>query len=153
MDRLREVFEANTLRASGCWEWQGVRSSRGYGRISADGHDYYAHRVAYSLHVGPIARGLCVCHHCDNRGCVNPAHLFIGTHTDNMRDMARKGRSGRRDNAGERNGRAKLTAEQAALIRIDRRRTVEVAAEYGISDTAVRCIRAGRLWRSLSKSE
>jgi hypothetical protein len=73
-----------------------------------------AHRYAYQLLVGEIPGGHEVCHRCDITLCVNPRHLFIGTHSDNMKDMVRKGRA---DNTGERNGRAKLTAKQVAYIR------------------------------------
>lgn len=81
-----------------CWEWQSGKDPNGYGRfgIGPDRSNItprLAHRVAWELAVGPIPEGRHLCHHCDNPGCVNPAHLFIGTAGDNMRDMARKGRN------------------------------------------------------------
>lgn len=85
---------------SGCIEWNGYVGADGYGRIVAPG-DTLAHRVAYRMAHGNIGVGMMICHRCDNRLCVNPAHLFVGTSQDNMDDMVRKGRSA--DNRGQRN--------------------------------------------------
>lgn len=74
----------------GCWEYQGSTDTNGYGLFG--GH--HAHRIVYSLLVGIIPDKMLVCHHCDNRLCVRPSHLFIGTQTDNMQDMISKGRRG-----------------------------------------------------------
>ena len=79
---------------SGCWIWMGAWNGDGYGVVSKTlTRDFQmAHRVFYTEHKGPIAEGLLVCHRCDTPQCVNPDHLFLGTHMDNMHDMIRKGR-------------------------------------------------------------
>lgn len=75
-----------------CWPWTGGCIKAGYGRICESGRDEYTHRYSWRLHFGEIPPGLEVCHKCDNPPCCNPAHLFVGTHRDNMHDALRKGR-------------------------------------------------------------
>lgn len=75
-----------------CWLWEGSRTSNGYGQFRFLDCNWQAHRVAWTLLVGPIPEGMELCHTCDVRACVNPAHIFVGTHQDNMDDMGRKGR-------------------------------------------------------------
>jgi len=76
----------------GCWEWQASKKRRGYGQFWCKGKNRVASRVAYRHFKGPIPDGMCVCHTCDNPGCCNPAHLWLGTYTDNMQDASTKGR-------------------------------------------------------------
>lgn len=81
---------------SGCWLWLGAISATGYGYFDAREFpgEHRAHRISYRLHKGPIPDGLFVCHSCDQRSCVNPSHLWLGTALDNNRDMIAKGRGG-----------------------------------------------------------
>lgn len=80
------------IRPSGCWEWTLAPLRSGYGRLTIGAGTVLAHRLSYQLNVGPIPDGMDILHSCDNRMCVNPEHLFPGTHRDNMDDMVRKGR-------------------------------------------------------------
>ena len=121
-----------------CWEWQGSFFSNGYGRTIVDRKSVGAHRVAYEkFHGVPIPEGMHGCHRCDNRKCVRPSHLFLGSPADNMRDMAEKGRS----LAGSRNPNSKLTEEQVADIRhryaaggVTQR---ELADEFGVVEGCI----------------
>lgn len=86
--KLRLEKKIERIPFSGCWVWMGWVDYQGYGR---SGH-VFAHRRVYSLYREPIPKGLCVCHRCDMPSCVNPDHMFLGTHLENMQDSARKGR-------------------------------------------------------------
>lgn len=143
----------------GCWLWRGHCNEFGYGLFSADGiagsKILRAHRVAWELLRGAIPVGLELCHHCDNPPCVNPDHLFIGTRSDNMRDMVAKGRH--RSNLphqwGEAHSQARLSDED--VIEMRRRYSFggvtqrQLALAYGVSDNHVSAILTRRLWRHL----
>jgi hypothetical protein len=130
-----------------CWLWTGGSHSRGYGQFGLGGRLVIASRLSYEWANGPIPDGMFVCHSCDNPPCVNPAHLWLGTPADNAADKAAKGRAS--SLAGASNPRAKLTDGDVRAIREDPRAPKAIAAEYGVSDTAVRFIKEGRTWRHL----
>ena len=105
-DRFASVADRFAARVSpcpvtGCWWWLGTPCSVGYGRFTAWGKFDRPHRVAWMLYRGAIPPGLYVLHRCDNRACVNPDHLFLGTHLDNIRDMLAKGRGSKPPNRWE----------------------------------------------------
>jgi hypothetical protein len=107
-----------------CWEWTASKSGDGYGAFKIKGKQYSAHRVSYELNHGPIPKGKCVLHSCDNPLCVNPQHLWLGTHLDNSKDKIFKGRNvityGEKvSHPGEKNPAAKLTEEIVKQIRND----------------------------------
>lgn len=89
---LGQRLESHIISRAGCWEWGGSKSTRGYPLINDNGKTRGAHRVSYEIHRGAIPAAMHVLHKCDNRGCVNPEHLFLGTQQDNMGDMVAKGR-------------------------------------------------------------
>lgn len=87
-----ERFWSSIDKTDGCWLWRGYVNQRGYGLRANDGGERRVHRYAWCLANGPVPVGKLVCHTCDVRNCVNPAHLFLGSAADNTRDMFRKGR-------------------------------------------------------------
>ncbi len=137
----------------GCWLWTGCSRNRdGYGGVNINGSHECAHRVAYIIARGPIPEGMEVCHNCpggDNPRCVNPAHLFLGTHLDNMADRERKGR---RRAIGAKNGSTKLTEDQAREIRrrgLSGENCAALGREFGISRSVAWAITRGRDWQHL----
>ena len=138
-------FWRRVMKTRGCWLWHGA-TAKGYGQLSAgERHQLVtAHRVAWTAAHGRIPDGLCVLHRCDVRSCANPDHLFLGTVTDNRDDAVAKGRQAK----GERNGRAKLTAESVRAIRtaVEHNTLVSVAERFGVSVRAVRFIMLRETW-------
>ncbi len=137
-----------------CWEWLGTKDDDGYGRFYWSERDVNSAPVAsYELFVGK-RRKLCVCHSCDNPGCVNPRHLWLGTRRQNSQDMVMKGRAPK--NYGDRNPRALLTNEQAEEVRelyaTGNYKQKELAERFGVSRQAISAIVTQVRYKNRSKS-
>lgn len=117
---------------NGCHEWQSTLNKQGYGKFWFEGKQVPAHRMAYELLIGEIPKGMCVCHHCDNPKCVNPDHLFVGTHADNFQDMLSKGRQW-----GNRKLSTEAVGEILTLIQLGKYSQQSIAERYGISQITV----------------
>lgn len=127
---------------SGCFLWMGSVDGRGYGSIKDSQRvTRRASRVSWQLTHGPIPKGMCVCHRCDNPLCVNPDHLFIGSNADNTRDMLQKGRAHDR-----RGNNAKLTPEQVQAVRLSSETPTKLAERYSISTSTVWLVKTKRRW-------
>lgn len=136
--KKRFMDKVELVPFSTCWYWTGAVSSTGYGYLRHDGIMQSAHRLSYRKHVGQIPTGMFVCHSCDERLCVNPNHLWLGTNADNTRDKMKKKRH--RVATGAANGSTKLTDEQIREIRAKvagGQKQKDVAAEYGICNQHV----------------
>jgi len=145
-------FWAKVDKSGDCWEWTACKNSDGYGLLAVGlkaRRSKGAHRFSWEIHFGHIPDGMCVCHSCDNPSCVNPNHLFIASHADNMADMARKGRGVRSGLKGELHGGVKLTENQVVMIRASRaegRKLTDIANEYGVTFQLISRICLRQLW-------
>ena len=151
MENLEAKFWSKVDKTQSCWLWMAGRTSTGYGHMGRPRYSkrtQRAHRISWMLHYGEIPSGLDVCHHCDNRLCIRPNHLFLGTRQDNMKDAARKGRVFRP--RGAHSGKSKLT--ESAVLDMRRRfsHTIESAArlgaEYGVSKHTALAAIYGTTW-------
>lgn len=139
---------------SGCWLWTACLLKGGYGMMGVHGTNELAHRLSWRIHKGEIPDGLCVCHHCDNRSCVNPDHLFLGTYQDNMTDKVRKGRQNRiPTQLGEQSPHSKLTNDDVLTIRrlksTGTTSTKELSSRYNVSERNIDLIIARKKWKHI----
>lgn len=139
-------FWTHVDKTGDCWLWLGHTSPRGYGRVLWLKRWHRVHRVSYELHYGTIPEGMCICHRCDVRNCVNPTHFFLGTHADNNLDMVAKGRQLR----GEQLPQAKLTEADVRLMR-DLYRAggttfTALATRFGVTRIVVSDAVLGKSW-------
>lgn len=149
---IKTRFFAKVVKTPGCWLWSGAKLESGYGVFKGDGMRL-AHRISWAMHNGAIPNGLFVLHKCDNPSCVNPDHLFMGTHTDNMQDMLKKGRKSLVRKTGEQNGNSILNAAQVVEIRkIAAAKTMPhraIAAQYGVSIHLIRKVVYREVWKHI----
>ncbi len=159
---LRERLDARSVPGpGGCRVWI-LHTCGGYGVIKWKGRMTKAHRLSWEEENGPIPKGMLVCHRCDVRACINPAHLFLGTHIDNNADRDAKGRQAKGElharrirsgimspAKGERNAKAKLTAEQVMAIRGDCRLQRVIADDYGVHKSHISNIVTRKTWAHL----
>lgn len=138
-------------RPDSCWEWFGEIDPYGYGKFWAGGKNWRAHRASVVIATRkPIPEGGQVCHHCDNKRCVRPTHLYVGSHADNMRDRDERNLTA----VGERHGCAKLTDAQVLEIR-ELRGTYPsrvIAERFGVTQDTINSILAFRTWRHIGSA-
>lgn len=144
-------FWNKVVKGVSCWEWSGgKKGSLGYGslhtKIDGKNLSVYAHRFSWELHNGPIPSGMIVCHTCDNPLCVNPDHLFLGTHKTNSEDRISKGRLGKTGRSGSANSQAKLTEEDVLEIRASVLTARELSEKFHIDKSRIYQIRNGKGW-------
>jgi hypothetical protein len=147
IDFLRSLI-ANPPEDGTCVEWPKGRHGRGYGRVWTGSREF-AHRVAYKLAVGPIPEGMEILHKCDNPPCVRPDHLMLGTHDDNMKDAAAKGRTLH----GERHKDAKLNCAQVQEIRRLYREGAsqrKLGSSFGIDKSVVSRLVTRKTWKHVA---
>lgn len=147
---LKERLYLSTKRRGECIEWTGSNDGRkGYGVISINGKQEKTHRVSWEIENGPIPEGMCVCHACDNPACINPSHLFIGTHSDNMQDCLQKGRGNRGGPKGENCHFSRLTEKEVLEIRDSDEYCNALAKRYNISTAIITQVQKGQIWKHL----
>ena len=141
-----ERFLSHVHKTDDCWLWTGAKGPKGYGQSNlrfGDCVEHRAHRIAWRLYKGPIPKGLLVCHHCDKPSCVNPDHLFLGTHFDNIHDCIRKGR---------RSCPGILTPEQIHEIREAGNychSTRLIGLKYGVSKGTISGVLCNKIYRNV----
>ena len=152
---LSRLLANTAANSNGCLEWLGaLGGSRGmYGVVWTEPRPNrrrkYAHRLVWEAIHGPLKKGECVLHKCDNPRCVNPTHLFSGTQADNMRDMAQKGRGGAPK--GAKHASAKLSEAQALEVLSSDKPSAFFTDKFGVSRQSIYAIRAGITWRHLPR--
>lgn len=145
-----ERFIRKVKKTDYCWLWTGYLKPNGYGQFRGS-KSMLAHRSSYFIFIGDIPENMNVLHMCDNPPCVNPAHLFLGTQKDNMRDMHSKNRNGVTSHHGENHPLSKLTLKIVKRIRDVRKKFGysynKIAKDYGVNPSTIRRIIIGEYWK------
>lgn len=137
-ERLAENMKVS--RISGCWEWTGETNEFGYGRMNVSGKKKVVHRIAYAEFVEEVPKEMFLCHKCDNPKCFNPFHLFVGNQKDNMEDMRRKGRAGK-----------KLTADDVKKILRSSDIDAQLARDFKVNQATIHAIKNGHTWKHIER--
>lgn len=145
-----EDFENKFNKIEGCWEWLAVKNQDGYGRVRRLGRLESAHRVSYELYNGPFDLEKHVCHSCDNPGCVNPDHLWLGDYVSNNKDKKDKGRAVGHSMPGSKHPNAKLTDEKVQYIILSKESSAYLAGLYNVSITLIDKVKARKVWKHVS---
>ena len=138
------------LNTDRCWSWKGCKDKNGYGRMTFNRKDYRAHRISWEITNGEIPQKMIICHSCDNPSCVNPNHLFLGTHKLNNQDMINKGR--KKSFPGENNGMAILTENDVIEIRKWAKSGIKhgiIAYNFGVKKSYISGIVNNKTWKNI----
>ena len=147
---MKKRFLSKIKKTNNCWLWIGSKS-HGYGYFYLNYKKIRAHRLSWEIHRGKIPNILCVLHTCDNRLCVNPKHLWLGTKSDNNKDRTSKGRSA----FGGENGRSKLTEKQIKIIRRIYKKgrtstnTFRLSEKFGVTNSVISDIINYKIWKNV----
>lgn len=151
------ISKIGSINDNGCMEWLGWKNKFGYGKFSVGSKYIFAHRYSYEYYIGAITDDMCVCHTCDNPSCVNPAHLWLGTNTDNRQDMVNKNRQPYKkgvapkiDNKGSKHVFAKLNENKVRDIKVRLSQGVKgtvLAREYNVVYQTIYEIKNGKNWK------
>lgn len=145
--RIKELIDRNVDKSSGCWVWKGYKGKLGYSVVHYDNKPMQGHRASYLIYKGNIPKELQVCHTCDNRACLNPEHLYLGSAKDNARDRDQRGRKA--STLGSKNGNNKLCENQVVQIKkmLNEGKTLpEIAKYFPVTKSNIWCIKKGISW-------
>ena len=149
--KITDFWQRVDKQRGGCWNWRGATNSDGYGNVFYEGTNWKAHRLSYALTSGEIPDGRHVLHRCDNPACVNPDHLFLGNHSDNMRDRAAKGRHNVGDRKGIKHPMARLSEQDVLEIRALAGTMChrEIGLRYGVTTNNIHRIIVRKSWKHI----
>lgn len=143
-------FESKIRKTDSCWEWSGAPSPDGYGHFWDGESVKPAHRVSYRQYIGPLVPGLVICHRCDNPKCVNPEHLFQGTHADNVADREAKGRGWIKKGKLHHRLMAKLSEAEVINIFKSKQPSRLLMLQYNISQVQIDRIKTKKRWSHIT---